>query len=63
MYVGAWEMFQWLKHLVNKQDGQSLDPQNLFKEWVGMVTFNSNLGRKKQGIPEKPASQPNRLTM
>lgn len=38
MYVGAWEMFQWLKHLVNKQDDQSLDPQNLFKEWVGMVT-------------------------
>jgi hypothetical protein len=31
-------MAQRLNHLLNKQDGQTLDPQNLYKHWVGVVS-------------------------
>lgn len=37
MYEGAWEMDQWLDHLLTKQDGQSLDPWDLYKHWMHVV--------------------------
>lgn len=37
VYEGAWEMDQWLDHLLTKQDGQSLDPWDLYKHWMCVV--------------------------
>lgn len=37
MCAYAWETARWLNYLLNKQDGQNLDVQNLYKHWVGVV--------------------------